>query len=469
MGSLLPESFDVAAGLVFVYLLMSVLATIGREALEGFLKSRSKHLEKGLIELLCDHPPEKEEKGAGRYAGYDMLKRFYDHPLIMSLYRGRYTIPPKRKFEQGKKLPSYIPSSHFAYVVLDMLAENGGQRAGHLDADTIAAAADTLNNRRLAKMVQFAVHNSGGDIDMARQFLENWFNATMDRVSGWYRLETQTILFWLSLVACVVLNVNTVVIADTLYRSPSLRHTVETQAESYYRAHPDAIAQLPSAAVTAVDVSTPAGAATNTPQTVMGPIDPLTKLGLPLGWNSQTLETMHRLFPQVPRVDQADMKAYTPVKLGTKGVLLWAGNVLTSIKCLWLGTIDAYSGDGQDIAKSALFGLAGTISLVLGWVMTAFAVTLGAPFWFDVLGKLMMIRSTLKPGADGKGGSFNPDSLRTLTTALTSPPAGAPRPVLMPYMPGNAASAISQPALLAAPAGPGGDDTLDPSLRPRDD
>ena len=30
-------------------------------------------------------------------------------------------------------------------------------------------------------------------------------------------------------------------------------------------------------------------------------------------------------------------------------------------------------------------------------LLTAFAVTLGAPFWFDVLNKIMVVRSTVKP------------------------------------------------------------------------
>ena len=34
---------------------------------------------------------------------------------------------------------------------------------------------------------------------------------------------------------------------------------------------------------------------------------------------------------------------------------------------------------------------------LLGWLLTAFAATLGAPFWFDVLNKVMVIRSTVKP------------------------------------------------------------------------
>jgi hypothetical protein len=32
-----------------------------------------------------------------------------------------------------------------------------------------------------------------------------------------------------------------------------------------------------------------------------------------------------------------------------------------------------------------------------GWLLTALAATLGAPFWFDVLNKTMVIRSTVKP------------------------------------------------------------------------
>jgi len=37
------------------------------------------------------------------------------------------------------------------------------------------------------------------------------------------------------------------------------------------------------------------------------------------------------------------------------------------------------------------------IGNVAGWLFTAFAATLGAPFWFDVLNKVMVIRATVKP------------------------------------------------------------------------
>lgn len=36
-------------------------------------------------------------------------------------------------------------------------------------------------------------------------------------------------------------------------------------------------------------------------------------------------------------------------------------------------------------------------SAILGWLLTTVAVSLGAPFWFDVLNKFMIVRSTVKP------------------------------------------------------------------------
>ena len=41
----------------------------------------------------------------------------------------------------------------------------------------------------------------------------------------------------------------------------------------------------------------------------------------------------------------------------------------------------------------------GVAVVALGWLMTALAATLGAPFWFDVLKKVIEVRSTIKPSA----------------------------------------------------------------------
>ena len=460
MGSLLPDSVDVAAGLVFVYLLMSVLTTVVREAIEGFCKRRSRNLEKGLIELLCDHPPQsatnKNAKVTSDYSGFELLKNFYDHPLTMSLYRGRYTIPPKRSFFQGRSLPSYIPSSHFAFVVLDLLADRGKNPEewqmtdGRLDPNSILAASRDLPNARLAKMVQFAIGNSGGDIDKARMFMENWYNATMDRVSGWYRLETQTLIFWLALVTCVILNVNTVVIAQSLYLSPSLRKAVEASSETYYKekasAHSDTEQLMPDSGK-----------------------NPLSALDLPLGWNATTTDTMNHLFTfcEDPVRYPASKTPCAVTEKATKfpqfvlsQPATWWGDLGQARQNIAERLVNLYKGtptQGDDI----VYNILPLISLIMGWLMTAFAVTLGAPFWFDILSKLMTVRSTLKP-KDGGSGVTGFDGLGALASVFAAP---APVTQTTPQI-------AYQPALVATSAGSADDLTalraLDPSQRPRD-
>jgi hypothetical protein len=39
----------------------------------------------------------------------------------------------------------------------------------------------------------------------------------------------------------------------------------------------------------------------------------------------------------------------------------------------------------------------GYVNILLGWLVTALAISLGAPFWFDLLNKIMVVRSTVKP------------------------------------------------------------------------
>ena len=48
------EILDVAIGVIFVFLLVSLIASAIREGLEGWLKTRATHLEAGIRELLHD-------------------------------------------------------------------------------------------------------------------------------------------------------------------------------------------------------------------------------------------------------------------------------------------------------------------------------------------------------------------------------------------------------------------------------
>ena len=85
---------DVIIGLVFIYILLSIICSGLTEFIVGKLLSlRSKNLQQALISMLSD------EK---------LLKEFNEHPLIKGL-----TKPGEN--------PSYIPSDIFARALLDIL------------------------------------------------------------------------------------------------------------------------------------------------------------------------------------------------------------------------------------------------------------------------------------------------------------------------------------------------------------
>jgi hypothetical protein len=75
-------------------------------------------------------------------------------------------------------------------------------------------------------------------------------------------------------------------------------------------------------------------------------------------------------------------------------------NTLTSVS----QTLPVPFGWQSEIeTNSGSFGSIGFWSKkVIGWFVTALALSLGAPFWFDILNKFMMARSSVKPKGEKK-------------------------------------------------------------------
>jgi hypothetical protein len=163
-------------------------------------------------------------------------------------------------------------------------------------------------------------------------YLEAWFNAAMDRVSGLYKRQTQAWVFGLGLLICIALNVNTVVIAQALSQNQALRAAVAADASG---------AAQNQGFQAAITNSANATDAINTQ------VDQIERIeGLPIGWGAAAQQRLQGLFAGRPTAAQL---------------------------------------------------LIGALTALTGWLITAFAITLGAPFWFDVLDKFMVVRSTVKP------------------------------------------------------------------------
>jgi hypothetical protein len=282
---------DMTIGLVLVFLIVSLICSALREIVETVLKQRALDLERGIRELLCDP------------TGEALARELYSHPLVYSLYQGVYEPRTTAKsfwhrwFSSGGNLPSYIPSSSFARALIDL------DQQGKVQSPAIATLLRSLSQ------------DTAGDVAQLRANLEAWFDASTQRISGWYKRRTQAILFALGLGTAAILNVNAFVIADELFHQSELRSAVTASAES--------LAASPAAA-------SGTGARVGY-ESSLTELHKLAAAGLPMGWR------------------------------------------------------------GGPASAAPLY------VLLLGWVITAIAVTLGAPFWFDLLNKFMVLRSTIKP------------------------------------------------------------------------
>lgn len=326
------EALEVAIGMVFLFLLMSVVCTAVREWLEGFLKWRASDLEHGLRTLLDDR------SGA-------ITKDLFDHPMINSLFKGTYGAA-------DRNLPSYIPAANFATAFLDYVARGAmtgapatGSPAPNVEPLTIQSLRDgvaTLPSEHLRRFVLATLDYAGNDIEKARLGVQQWFDGTMDRVSGWYKRRTQAMLFALGLGTAIALNVDSLYVIQRLISDKTLRTAVATQA--------DGLKAIPACT-------------DNKGQCIEDTRAALLQIGMPIGW--------------VECRRHGDSDAHT-----------WPRQV-----CAETGAA------GVDPAKPAIVPnvVFQFLGIALGWFVTAFAVMLGAPFWFDVLNRFMVIRSTVKP------------------------------------------------------------------------
>src|SRR5437660_813648 len=97
------EVLDVAVGVLFMFLMLSLVCSALNELLEGVLKNRARDLERGIRGLLAD------PNATG------LVRKLYSHPLISGLFPGSYNPG------DAKNLPAYIPARTFAITLMDVL------------------------------------------------------------------------------------------------------------------------------------------------------------------------------------------------------------------------------------------------------------------------------------------------------------------------------------------------------------
>lgn len=291
-------ALDLAIGLAFIFLLLSLLASTIQEFIAAFFGLRARTLQEGLRNMLA------QDK--------NVLAAFYAHPLIDALYRGEV-----RKKDLGKgglsrtKGPSYVSPRAFAAFVLDAIAPSEGE----LNFFKTAADESKTLPEPVKKRLQPLLDAAGDDLEEYRKSLEAWYDDSMARVSGWYKRKTQVLILVIGAAVVLALNANALTIADRLWSDQTIRAAVVQQANQA--------------------ASQPEG---DDPRTRLNDaasdVASVESIGVPMGWSGDA-------------------------------------------KPEWDGT--------------------GWLTTLLGWALTVVAISLGAPFWFDTLGRLARLRSSGKP------------------------------------------------------------------------
>ncbi|MDB5693033.1 MAG: hypothetical protein JWO81_2096 [Alphaproteobacteria bacterium] len=382
------DVLELGIGVSLFFLLVSLLCSAVREAIETAMKSRAGDLERGLRSMLDD--PQ----------GTTIMRSLLQHGHLSSLFDGDYDPSGLKKTMLGylylpRKLrvgfPSYIPPTQFATALLDTIARGPADWPYPVDPrplsiDQLRASAGLLPSPRLQRVVLSAIDHGAGDLAAVRAELEKWFNGSMDRVSGWYKRRTQYVLFAIGLIAAALLNLDALTVAHRLIDDEGLRKAVVAEASVVQGAGADALKGR-----TVTDVRNDLGS-----------------IGYPIGW--RTLPNGGGFVPD-PQTCHGRSDGCPDTKLSASIIL----------------------------------------AMILGWLVTAIATTFGAPFWFDILNKFMVVRSTVKPrqkSHDEASADASPD-----TPAAPAPETDPQAPAKASAQPGaGQKEAAAPPAAGPAPA-----------------
>lgn len=463
---------EVAIGLIFIWLILSLSTIQIQEWVASLLKFREKDLEKSIGQML---------------ANPKLTEEFYNHPFIRAL------------FEKPGKKPAYIPPREFAQalfnIVLTAGTENSAiqqilsslrekkigellpglanrsvrkqmeetldrliEKAGKLvatDTNSIVAQFQTLPEYvELAKITEFkdlienipatvtqyintckeinlteeladisvatiekyivAIGKINPDLErslktmvtgvnsyvtaaekglaVARTNVEKWFNSSMERLSGRYKRRSQIITFIIGIFLAVVLSVDSIALVQRLWIDPTVRAALLENASAFKLQNENPA----DAAATSSPEASDASSANTPDEEVASPADTIRDfqaqfegLKLPLGWVSiQTKGTdvptiTCALYPQSNfwlnlfkvNKDAMVVQGFSPKK-GTCYRPSGTTVPLTSTEPTY-----------QEVLRTNWL-----LAWFMGILISAAATTQGAPFWFDILNKLINLR-----------------------------------------------------------------------------
>jgi len=191
---------------------------------------------------------------------------------------------------------------------------------------------------------------------------ETWFNESMDRLSGWYKRKASFLAFLIGLVLASILNVDSILLAQHLWKEPTIRQALAANATEFTKRY----TELPVVKADKTEDATESEEPAKPGDAIEFFEDQFKGLDVPLGW---TFEPVELLPGQACRL----------IPIGA--------NVIWGLK-------DTVNPEVCQKINNAPTDTAGWFLKVMGIILSAGAAAQGAPFWFDILKRLVNVRGS---------------------------------------------------------------------------
>lgn len=216
-------------------------------------------------------------------------------------------------------------------VIAELRDKDDPTRKGLEEALNLLPDAVQDNLLNLARRARTKAGSVQEDFNEFQKEVEGWYNRALDRASGVYRRNSRGVSILIGMLIAIASNADTFHIVSKLSQDSALREAVN--------AYTDRIVQVGNApGVPSRPILPPWSEVSQNLEAALGDIS------LPIGWDSRKV---------------ADQQRYDNRQPATPWEVAWV------------------------LARTGL-----------GWLITGVAVAMGAPFWFDLLGKIMRVKNT---------------------------------------------------------------------------
>ncbi len=324
---------DLAIALSFTYFILGLVVSVIHEFIYSVLSSkRGKFLKRAIQNLFFDDEWKK------------LSAKILDSEYIVALK------------ENENREPSYIPAKNFALALIEQFRTHDSS----LDMNHIRLIL-TNNTKAQTKGISDSFRNillgfyerSKGDLQVFQKHIETFYNDAMDRAAGVYVRSTKKALLVISIIIAVALNADTINIAKKLWSDQgALKLTADNINKTIKEFNETNKANIDLKDIkfdgekliivkkdSSVMKNNDSIHVINTVKEVNNTVIYLQNAGVPIGWTKEN----------IPQIQKGFCKN------------LWN----------WI---------------TKLFGI----------FLSAIALSLGAPFWFDLLNKIVNLRATGK-------------------------------------------------------------------------